>query len=70
MRSGDPCPRCSAGRLVVYSTKRLARTEADLVKGYLRCDLCGVAVGVQIVPRRVPLKERRKLLLESGKPKS
>jgi hypothetical protein len=66
MRSGDPCPKCVHGRLVVYATKRVALAGKDLVKGYLKCSTCNATAGTQIVPRRLSLAERRKLIPQSS----
>jgi DNA-directed RNA polymerase subunit M/transcription elongation factor TFIIS len=36
-KSGDPCPRCREGRLVVASSQRSGEYQTR----YLRCQRCG-----------------------------
>lgn len=67
MRSGDPCPKCSSGRLVAYATK--ATAGKAYAKRYLHCNVCGATGGKQIVPRapRVTLAELKRDYQVAGK---
>lgn len=38
MRSGDDCPKCERGRMIVYSNR--LRLEIFLRVNYLRCNCC------------------------------
>ncbi|MHB1038119.1 MAG: hypothetical protein ACYC0Y_26135 [Pirellulales bacterium] len=55
MRSGDPCPKCPNGLLLVYKTARLR--GSDRSKRYLRCDACN-AHGVEVILSGPPQRRR------------
>ncbi len=48
MKTGDDCPTCPIGRLVVYCT----RWQADRAIRFLRCDICGATAGKEICRTR------------------
>jgi hypothetical protein len=56
-KSGDDCPGCDGGHLIVYS----GHARGSLHVRYLRCWQCGADGGKQVVPTStVPKRRKRK----------
>lgn len=57
MKSGDRCPRCPLGQLIVIGS----RPRGEYRIRYLGCDMCGARAGKVIAPEHSVRRRRKRV---------